>query len=603
MKGLMTCWLLLLISQPSFAVDTVERILLSAKWLLNTQTEYSNIQPLPLIAFSPRGTSTYQHNASFEGSILLTPNRKNSHLVLTDENEIYQFEKKTRSNDFSNNRKDIPILNFDFVQRGDKIIPSSRRLTLSQNKHWDYILGVGNIWQEQADKGFYRVAMPFALIEKNQNCVHNGVISFLLNKKGLTKGHVKGISSDFYYQISSETCIYFKADFWGTGSVKYQPQKIDSKAQIIANFQREQQTALPTKSLAMLKDKFPQLSLPKLALSSSVKAVDMSRYGVIYRGEHYISACTTRAGNYPFCQQLVLPSYSTAKSLFGGLTMMYLVKQFPDIFNEKVTDWVQECSGTQWQGVTFSHLLNMSTGNYISSGHSIDEGEEHSQIFFRATTHQQKINYSCQNFPHKSVPGTEFVYHTSDTYLLGTALNAYIKAKLGSGTDIFDHVLAEKIWLPLSLSDTAFSTRRTSDKYNIAFTGYGLFFIADDIAKLSLFLSKQVADSHSTSTLNSDEIARTMQKGRSMTAMRSNYDFIHYQNGFWRQNVSNLLNCEAETWLPYMLGYGGISIVLASDELQYYYFSDSDRYIWRDAIETLNTISPICRSTPNENQL
>jgi hypothetical protein len=51
-----------------------------------------------------------------------------------------------------------------------------------------------------------------------------------------------------------------------------------------------------------------------------------------------------------------------------------------------------------------------------------------------------------------------------------------------------------------------------------------------------------------------------------------------------------------------MLGYGGISMVLASDELQYYYVSDSDQYIWRDAIQTLNSISPICRNTTIENQ-
>ena len=594
--------------QSVFAVDHVDRTLLTAKQLFSHQTAPTNLQPLPLAVFLPQGKVTSVTTNSFEGAyfqgrIDLTPNSKNSHLALTDVNDLYQFEKKTRPNDFSKDRKIIPTLSFDFVQSGDKIIPSMRRLTLSQNRHWDYILGVGNIWKEQSDQGFFRIAMPFALVEKNQNCVHNGVISFLLNKKGITKEITERINSDFYYQISSETCIYYKADFWGAGSVNYQPNHINSKAQIISRYQQTQQSTLPTKPLAVLKKKFPQLALEKVALSSKIKATDMSRYGVIYQGNHYISACTTRAGDYPFCQQLVLPSYSTAKSLFGGVAMMYLAKKFPDVFDENVADWVKECSGKQWQGVTFSHLLNMSTGNYSSSGHSSDEGAAHSQIFFGATTHQQKINYSCQHFSRKSAPGTKFVYHTSDTYLLGTALNAYIKAKLGDDVDVFDDVLAEKIWLPLSLSPTAYSTRRTKDSYGQAFTGYGLFFIADDIAKLLRFISDQNTHNNSSSTLNSEELALVLQKGSSTTAMKSNYDFIHYQNGFWRQNVSKLLNCSAETWLPYMLGYGGISIVLASSELQYYYFSDSDQYIWRDAIQTLNTISPICKNTQNENKI
>jgi len=359
LKALIAYSLFLLICQPTFAVKGVERTLLTANELLSNRTNATNTQPLPLTAFLPQGKvnpltsnsfeSTSIDEVSFEGSIVLTPNINRSNLALTDENDLYRFEKKTRPDDFSNNRKVIPALNFDFVQSGDKIIPTIRRLTLSQNKHWDYILGVGKIWQEQGDLGFFRVAMPFALVEKNQNCVHNGVVSFLLNKEGITKV----ISSDFYYQISSETCIYFKADFWGTGSVDYQPRQIDSKIQIISRYQQEQYSTLPTKPLAVIKKTFPQLELSKVALASSIKEADMSRYGVIYQGNHYISACTTRAGNYPFCQQLVLPSYSTAKSLFGGVTMMYLAKQFPDIFSEKVSDWVKECSGEQWQQVTF----------------------------------------------------------------------------------------------------------------------------------------------------------------------------------------------------------------------------------------------------------
>lgn len=591
------CSLLFLVYKPAFAVEPIERSLLSAEWLFNTQPNVNSKQPLPFIAFLPKGKATSFSENVFEGNIVLTPNSKSSNLVLTDENALYKFEKNTRPNDFSNNRKIIPTLNFDFVQSGDKIIPSIRRLTLSQNKHWDYILGVGKIWQEQTDQGFFRVAIPFALVEKNQNCVHNGVVSFLLNEEEVGKGK----ASNFYYQISSETCIYFKADFWGAGSVSYQPKQVEAKAHIISQYQQTQQNALPVKPLATLKKKHPQLALSKIALTSSIKATDMSRYGFVYQGVHYISGCTTRAGNYPFCQQLVLPSYSTAKSLFGGMGMMYLAQEFPDIFNENVADWIKECSGKQWQGVTFSHLLDMSTGNYISSGDSSDEGAEHSQIFFGATTHQEKINYSCQHFSRKSEPGTTFVYHTSDTYLLGTALNAFIKAKLGSEVELFDHVLAEKIWSPLFLSATAYSTRRTNDNNAQAFTGYGLFLLADDIAKLLQFISEQATDKNSNTILNSHELTLTLQKGKSTTAMKTNYDFIQYQNGFWRQNVSKLLNCTTETWLPYMLGYGGISTVLANDELQYYYFSDSDQYIWSEAIQTLNTISPICNSTQSEN--
>jgi len=579
--------LVLFISQNLLAIEQTERTSLSASWLLEKEHKTVKLKLLSLSAFVAKKPLKSLKSISLQGRIVFKPNSTNSKLFLTEENEVYKFEKRTRPNDFSVDRKILPTMAFDFVQSNNNIIPTNRYLTISKNRHWDYILGVGNIWQEQADLGFYRIAMPFALVEKNQNCVHNGVLSFLVNEDG----H----SSDFYYQISSETCIYFKADFWGTGSVSFQPKSVKIKTETIKRFQNEQQDNLSFEPIEKLKHLHPQLNLDKLALSSTINSSDMTRFGVIYQGVHYGSNCMTRAGDYPFCQQLVLPSYSTAKSLFSSLAMFTLAEQYPNIFDEKVVDWVQECSGKNWQNVTFSHLLNMSSGNYLSDGHSVDEGEEHSQIFFAASNHQEKITYSCQYFPHKKKPGQQFVYHSSDTYLLGSALNNFIKTKVTPDADVYNDILVAQLWSELSISEVMSATRRTTDNLQQPFTGYGLFLLADDMAKLSSFLvNQQKAKIKPKFRLNEKHLIATMKTISSATDMKTNYEFIHYQNGFWKQQITKLLHCTNDTWLPYMLGYGGISVVLASEELQYYYFSDSDQYIWRDAISELNKITPLC---------
>jgi len=546
-------------------------------------------QPLSMSVFSAQGLNR-QNTQKVQGTFTFSGRPELAKSQLTEHSAVYQFERRTRPAAFTERRKTLPTMTVAFVQFSNKIIPTNRQLQRTEHPHWDFIIGTGNIWQEANDNDFSRIAMPFSLVEKNQNCVHNGVLSFLINGEGKT--------SNFYYQISSETCLYYKVDLWGKGHVDYQSKQILNADDVIKHYRQEVSSRLPQLPIDDLTAQNATIQLAKIAMIEAINPTDMSNFGVIYNGKHYTSSCKTRYGEYPFCSQLVLPSYSTAKSIFAGISMLYLAKGFPTIFNEKVSDWIEECQGDNWQGVTFSHLLNMTTGNYHTTGHSSDEVAEHSQQFFKASTHQEKIHYSCQQFPRKSTPGSTFVYHTSDTYLLGAALNAFLRSQLFASEDtqkidLFDIVFKQQLWPALKLSSIAYSTRKTSGNMQQPFTGYGLFFTQGDIAKISQFLmNEQTADSK---FLDQTRLTDSLQRNQSNQDIHSQYPFIHYSNGFWKRNVTTLLQCEKETWLPYMLGYGGINIVLAKHNLQYYYFSDSNHYLWHNAIKELNKLTPLCR--------
>src|SRR5690606_11978834 len=119
----------------------------------------------------------------------------------------------------------------------------------------------------------------------------------------------------------------------------------------------------PIKDLALIA---PDIAIDKLALSDSIATTDMTLYGTVFNHVHYVSPCYTRAGDYPFCEQLIIPSYSTAKSIFAGLAMLYLQQRFADVFAQPVSRWVAACQTQQWQGVTLGNLLDMSSGNYDS---------------------------------------------------------------------------------------------------------------------------------------------------------------------------------------------------------------------------------------------
>jgi CubicO group peptidase (beta-lactamase class C family) len=489
-------------------------------------------------------------------------------------------------------RHTIPNISFDWVQNeAGEVIPSIRHLVVSDSPYWDYILGVGEIWPASLGEEIKRVSMPFTLVEKNQNCTHNGVLVF---DSDSAEGY-------FYFQISSETCAYFKADFWGRGVVTNTFLKDADQEKNITQYAIEKKHRVRTKPIAMITQQANQIRPEMLALSSGISPNDMTAYGVLLGDVHYVSDCQTRAGNYPFCDQMVLPSYSTAKSLFAAATMFYLEKEYGDVFSQPISKWIKQCAGDSWDDVTFSNLLDMSTGHYESATYSADEASPQKLVFFTAKTNEQRLEFACGHFSRKSKPGKIFVYHTSDTYLLGAGLSAYVKEKLGKTADLFSDVLYEKIFKPLGLSQVSAQSRRTSDLSGQPYVGYGLFFTRDDLARLSRFVIQQAQVDVNSSVLAQDPLQAALQKKPQKPGLTTYYSHIRYQHGFWARKTTNKSVCKKPQWIPFMSGYGGITIALLAKSSVYYYVSDSFHFDWSEAIPELQKLNLICPSVTADN--
>src|SRR3546814_16626813 len=68
-------------------------------------------------------------------------------------------------------------------------------------------------------------------------------------------------------------------------------------------------------------------------------------------------------------------------------------------------------------------------------------------------------------------------------------MNARLKALEGTGADIHADTVLGDILLPLGVSRTADFTRRTYDAVRQPFTGRGLMWTRDDVARLGGFLA------------------------------------------------------------------------------------------------------------------
>lgn len=479
----------------------------------------------------------------------------------------------------------LPDLVIDLVQDATDLIPVRRGPTRTSHPYWEYSIEPGAVWKLEVEGDFNQAALPFSLREKNANCTHNGVLSFIYRYDD------DGVQvSDVVYQIASETCVYFKFNGWGRLEAKFTNTAKNYRDTVKA-FHKEMAARLPIRPIEDLLKKYPSLKLSDFDQSLGVDGVHTSAYGYVLEGIHYVSACQTRLGPYPFCDVMLLPSYSLAKSVFAGLVLMHMEALHPGVKREQIIDYVPECKESgRWQDVSFEHALDMVTGVHNDLGYKVDESSrQKDDKFFFGVSHVQKIDYACRSLRKKIPAGQQWVYHTSDTYVLTTALNNYLKQNNGEAADIFADMFFNSH--RLDLSPVTKATMRTFDKKAQPFGGYGLYFYRDDIARLGQFVNSRAA---TAVWLDQSLYLAAMQRNSGDRGYRVADTKFWYNNGFWAKDYGEWLGCDGEVWVPHMSGYGGNLVLMMPNSSIFYIFSDGGKNYARDAILASHKINSLC---------
>lgn len=532
---------------------------------------------LPFSAYSAPDTVLHtKGDAPLEGRLRLTSS------ALSGGFQVY-FDQYGRAKDAANKVRQLPPFDFGFVQSGNDLLPTVRTIVDTGHPYYDWILTPGKIWWESPTEA--RLSIPFALMENNENCIHNGVLMVRIDKEGNT--------SNALVQIGSETCAYFKFNFWAAYEASWAAEPVEGAEETRQTHSSSSAARLPSKPITDITHDYPALTLEKIDQREHIADVHMSAYGVLLNGVHYTGGCHTRMGTYPHCDQLVLPSYSLAKSLSAGIGLMRLEAMYPGVFEAQTSAHIPACDTDMWQGVSFENMLDMTTGNYRSAKAHVDEASEKYQQFFTARTAADKTSFSCNHFKSKSKPGKRWVYHTSDTYLLGVAMNSFLSDKTGKRSDYYKDLLVP-IWKDLKLSPTSLNTRRTFGTPREPFSGYGMTLLADDTARLANALS---TESSLSSRLDPPQLNAALQRNSDDRGKKGGRTELIYNNGFWGWNAKKVLRCKEDTWLPFLSGYGGISVILLPDGNVFYYFSDNYVHYYADAIKELSKVIPICGNT------
>jgi len=481
--------------------------------------------------------------------------------VIIDSRKIYQ-----------DNHKNIPKFEIEISSLDGKVYPKNTKIIETNHLFWNIQFGVGSSKLETSSSNTL-ITLPFSLIHKSANCIHNGIGVFSISNENQI--------SNIIFEIASETCAYYKFDYVGLYSANF--QFINTVPDLSSN---------SGKNIISIENLYNRYNLTNKSFLNSdyIDPSNVTIYGLIDSNNHYVSSCMTRLGNYPFCDQILLPSYSLAKSIAGTFSLSLLESQYGSISNLYVSDLVPECYGRKWKNVTLNNLSDMSTGQYFNSTHDFDESSvASSEVIFMFEEHKDKIKKACSAFPKKTKPGTRFVYHTSDTYILGVALNNYLQSN-SNRKDYFNDVLIPFLESN-NLSQTSQSVLATNDNINQSYTGWGMFFLRSDLDRLSTIIHNIKNNSSTQLTYLYD--ALNPNDNNSLLAIPSVN--IYYNNGFWsRKFDKDIFNCSEDVWIPFMSGFGGITFAFFPNGMSYYYFSDGYEFAWESAIFSSHSIKPFC---------
>ncbi|MEJ2297415.1 MAG: serine hydrolase [Woeseiaceae bacterium] len=479
----------------------------------------------------------------------------------------------------------LPAFDFEFVQHGELLIPMTTGPVVNEHRWWEWVFGTGRVWDDGNNAGWSRAGLPFALKERREDCIHNGLLTFAFRETG----QVSGVA----FQVTSQTCRYLQFDMSGLVAAEYVPRKVPGADAEIAAVMANRGSRIPTQPIAALGRTYPEIDAGAFGSVSEIAPSDMTVYGLLVDDTHYVSACATPYGPYPYCDELALPSYSTAKSFVAGFALMLLEAEYPGAAAAHIADLVPECADG-WQDVTIEHALDMTTGHFESPDMHGDEDAAITSDFFLGD-HREKIDTACRRFPRRADPGTQLTYHTWDTYLAGVAMTSFLRNREGPDADFFTDLLVEKLWKPLGLSRLAAETRRTYDEVGQPYAGFGLTLVRDDIARLARFIGPLDGRLGGRAVLDRRLFDAIKQRVPGDPGMVAELESIRYNNGFRSFDVSSYLGCNEPAWVVVLSGFGGIIVAVMPNDSAYYYFSDGNEHRYLAAVRESHRLRPMCQ--------
>ena len=384
------------------------------------------------------------------------------------------------------------------------------------------------------------------------------------------------------------------------------PTRASTVLAVAAAFRSETARRLPVKPIEALRRDYPGLDPGSFGSEEDIAPRDMTAFGVLLRGVHYAGGCETRAGHYPYCDEMLLPSYSLAKSVMAGFALMRAELLHPGA-RKRARHRLR--AGVPRGGRLGRRHLRATARHgdraLRLAGRPGRRGRDRTRAASSSrTTHAEKIRIACTRYPRKEPPGGRLVYHTTrHLHARRRARRAGGGQKKGPDADFYRD-LAGRADVPAARAEprNRDMPRRTLDDVAQPFTGWGLVLRRDDIVKLGGFLSLGEGKLGEEQLLDPQMVrARAAARPEADTGLPARRTAVPVQQrrvGLEHRGVSRLHGARVD---PVHVGLRRNHGRDAAEQgVVYYYVSDGGEFRWARAVaETSRLRAGLPRGEPD----
>ncbi len=391
----------------------------------------------------------------------------------------------------------FPGVSLGFVTLGDTLVPLQRGEMVrdtaagSAPSYWRVIPQFGRVWREKSDGDWSRAAFPLMLVNDTENHAHQGLATFLYKDGKISSLRVQFVQQTAPYLLSPHCVLW--------GSIPATVSSIDPVR--IANEQAvataELAARLPSRPLADLRARLPTGTLD--GLGGPVLPKWQVAVGLVHDGTLYYEASPTPYGGYPYPLEMRFGVRSVMKAVAPPLALLRLAEVYgPYVLNLRIGDYVPGLD-PKWSRIRFIDAANMATG-FGGTGtlktHPNDEGDGYLEANYDAwyTAHSQadklaQINANLRPYPWE--PGTVMRYRDQDHYLLGIAVDRFLKSVRGPDADAWE-MLQKEVFQPIGIAHApAVRTREPGDRDGPVWFNAGYYPTLDDLAKIALLFEDE----------------------------------------------------------------------------------------------------------------
>ncbi|HEY6517050.1 MAG TPA: hypothetical protein VIY50_12980 [Steroidobacteraceae bacterium] len=387
----------------------------------------------------------------------------------------------------------LPGISLGFVSSGDILVPVQRGRIVAENRsrrtpsYWSVIPQFGRIWRDPLEDGSWsRAAFPLMLVSDTENHAHQGVATFRYRQ-----GEVSGLEFQFVQQ-TAPYLLHQHFIGWGRARMRFAPLAAREAARQRASARAELARRLPHRPWADLLREAPPNSLdgfggPVLERWRVLAA--LVRDGTIYHQES-----STPHGDYVYPLEMRFGVRSVMKSIAAPLALLRLAQVYgPYVLTLKVGDYVAGLD-PKYRAVRFIDAANMATGfggtgSWRTRPNDPLDGylEGDYDAWYAAPSHREKMRQIRRSLrPYPWEPGTVMRYRDQDFYLLGAAIDCFVKGARGPGADAWD-MLRSEVFEPIGIAHApAVRTREPRGRRGLPWFNAGYYPTLDDLAKIAL---------------------------------------------------------------------------------------------------------------------